>query len=137
MRLWSFFAVTLAALALLAGGPARAQLQRPGGPAIATSLLAEQSHAAPGETLRLAILMQPKPGWHGYWQNPGDAGSEMRIGWSLPSGVVAGRPRYPVPQTLMISGLMNHVYNSDYALLVDMKLPASLPAGTLPIQRRM
>ena len=74
------------------------------------------------------MLMQPKPGWHGYWQNPGDAGLGMGLEWTLPAGAKAGAPQYPVPETLLISGLMNHVYEHDYAVLVPLTLPATARA---------
>jgi DsbC/DsbD-like thiol-disulfide interchange protein/cytochrome c biogenesis protein CcdA len=122
--------VLLAALALLST-PAPAQPA----PAthIAASLIAERA-AKPGETITLAIHMQPAPSWHGYWQNPGDAGFGMRLDWRLPPGAKAGKPRYPVPETLLIAGLMNHVFNRDYALLVPLTVPAGAkPGTTLPI----
>jgi DsbC/DsbD-like thiol-disulfide interchange protein/cytochrome c biogenesis protein CcdA len=99
---------------------------------IAVELIAQP--AAPGEETTLAIHMRPDRGWHGYWLNPGDAGFGMSLDWTLPAGVRAGEPRYPVPQTLLIAGLMNHVFESDYAVLIPLTLPAGLqPGAELPI----
>ncbi|MBT0670392.1 thioredoxin family protein [Novosphingobium profundi] len=95
---------------------------------IAARLLAAPG-AEPGKQTTLAIEMQPEKGWHGYWVNPGDAGLGMRLDWSLPEGAEAGEPLYPVPHTLLVAGLMNHVYESTYAVLVPLTLPASLRAG--------
>ena len=95
---------------------------------ITASLIAE-GPGAPGQTITLAFLMQPKPGWHGYWQNPGDAGLGMGLEWTLPAGGKAGAPQYPVPETLLIAGLMNHVYEHDYAVLVPLTLPANAAPG--------
>lgn len=89
---------------------------------IAAELVAE-GPAEPGETVTLAIHMRPDSGWHGYWLNPGDAGLGMILDWELPSGAQAGEPQYPVPHTLIVSGLMNHVYEDDYAVLVSLTLP--------------
>ncbi|MDR2856808.1 MAG: thioredoxin family protein [Novosphingobium sp.] len=100
---------------------------------IAAELIAESS-GNPGETVMLAIHMRPETGWHGYWLNPGDAGLGMTLAWSVPDGARPGEPLYPVPRTLLISGLMNHVYESDHAVLVPLKLPAGAVPGTvLPI----
>lgn len=100
---------------------------------IATDLVAE-GPAMPGETITLAIRMRPDPGWHGYWSNPGDAGLGMSLDWTLPEGASAGEPDYPVPDTLLISGLMNHVFEHDYAVLVPLTLPANAkPGEALPI----
>jgi DsbC/DsbD-like thiol-disulfide interchange protein len=78
--------------------------------------------------------MRPDEGWHGYWANPGDAGFGMTLKWTLPAGASTGELRYPVPETLIISGLMNHVYEHDYALLLPLTLPAdAVPGARLPI----
>ena len=74
--------------------------------------------------------MTPEKDWHGYWSNPGDAGYGMELDWSLPPGWSVGEPAYPVPQTLLISGLMNHVYEGPYALLVPLAVPEDAVAGT-------
>ncbi len=65
MRVLSFFLVTLVLALLLGPAEARAQLQRPGGNAMSVQLEAETRSPAPGETIKLALRMTPKPGWHG------------------------------------------------------------------------
>ena len=102
---------------------------------IAASLMAE-GPAQAGGTVQLALLMQPGEGWHGYWQNPGDAGLGMSVEATLGGQPVKLVPlRYPVPQVLLVNGLMNHVYEHDYAVLTGVTLPAALPAGTaLPLR---
>lgn len=116
------------ALATPATGPSPAPLN------IAASLAAETRAPAPGQTVTLAIVMRPKPGWHGYWLNPGDAGLGMEAQWTVPNGASVGPLRYPVPSRLLIAGLMNHVYEGPYALLADLKVPANMRAGDpLPI----
>ena len=92
---------------------------------IAATLVIEHPLRA-GAPATLALAMVPEAGWHGYWSNPGDAGFGMSLKWSLPAGAAAGEPLYPVPQTLVVSGLMNHVFEHDYAVLVPLALPAGL-----------
>ena len=100
---------------------------------IAAELVAEGPGEA-GKTVWLAFHMKPAAGWHGYWRNPGDAGLGMNTAWTLPSGAQVGALAYPVPQTLLVSGLMNHVYKGDYAVLVPLILPAgAAPGSRLPI----
>ena len=102
---------------------------------IKASLVAESTVPASGSVVSLAIRMQPEPGWHGYWQNPGDAGLSARLDWHLPNGTTVSTPRYPVPERLIIAGLMNHVFNAEHALLVKFNVPAGLANGTaLPIR---
>ena len=115
-------------LAMLFGTPSLAQSTH-----IAAELVAE-GPAAPGQAATLAFAFRPEPGWHGYWANPGDAGFGMTLKWTLPAGAEAGALRYPVPETLLISGLMNHVYEHAYAVLVPLTLPADAkPGAVLPI----
>ncbi|WP_120077996.1 protein-disulfide reductase DsbD family protein [Aurantiacibacter odishensis] len=83
---------------------------------------------APGEGGQLALDFLPNEGWHGYWRNPGDAGQGMCIDWDLPEGWQAGEPLYPVPQTYITQGLMNHIYEGEHAVL----LPVTVPEGTAP-----
>jgi thiol:disulfide interchange protein/DsbC/DsbD-like thiol-disulfide interchange protein len=117
-------------LALFGAVPAAAQPLAAGGNNIAASLIAESSQPAPGQTVTLAFSFQPRPGWHGYWLNPGDAGAPARVEWQLPTGVEAGALRYPVPTTLVISGLMNHVYEGPHALLTSIRVPPDAAPGT-------
>jgi thiol:disulfide interchange protein/DsbC/DsbD-like thiol-disulfide interchange protein len=126
----------LALLMLFLGGPALGQLPREN--AIAVTLVPEARSVAPGQRVTLAFVMRPRAGWHGYWQNPGDAGIEARVAWQLPQGAAAGSLRYPVPDRLIISGLMNYVFEHDYALLSDLQVPANAAVGaTLPVRARI
>ena len=128
MRWLRFILMALAALL----PPVIAHAQQPN---ITAELVAESERPAPGSIVTLAFRFSPNPGWHGYWKNPGDAGAGMRTEWSLPEGVRAGELRYPVPQTLMIAGLMNYVYEGEHALLVPLSIPAGLAPGTpLPVR---
>jgi thiol:disulfide interchange protein/DsbC/DsbD-like thiol-disulfide interchange protein len=116
------------ALMLGAGLPAAAA-----SPHIQPQLIAE-SAAAPGATVTIAVLMKPSAGWHGYWSNPGDAGQPLVVEWALPKGASVSTLRFPVPGTLLVSGLMNHVYEHDYAVLAELKVPAdAAPGSTLQL----
>ncbi|PXA97277.1 thiol:disulfide interchange protein [Nostoc sp. 3335mG] len=127
-----FWLMTLAALLL--AGPALAQA--PGdGPHVRMKLVPETATPAPGSEVMLAFVSTPEPTWHAYWQNPGDAGIPPKATWTLPAGATAGAIRYPVPERLVIAGLMNYVYEHPFATLVTLKLPAGLAPGTdLPVK---
>ncbi|MEA3009937.1 MAG: hypothetical protein QOJ91_1629 [Sphingomonadales bacterium] len=127
----------LALLLLLCAVSAQAQLP-PGQKAMSVRLVPETTSPAAGSKVTLALVMTPKPGWHGYWRNPGDAGVGARIAWQLPEGAVAGPIQYPVPDRLIIQGLMNYVYEGEHTLLVDLKLPPGLAPGTrLPVRGKV
>lgn len=134
MRIFHVLLMTLALL--LAPAAARAQGAFGGGERhIAAALVAESVAPRPGTGTTIAFAMMPYAGWHGYWENPGDAGLGMTVKWTLPKGVTVGALRYPVPETLIISGLMNHVYEGPYGVLAPLTLAPDVPVGTrLPIR---
>ena len=100
--------------------------------AIQPELVAE-GPVKPGGEVELAIVMHTRQGWHGYWQNPGDAGLPMKVEWKLPPGASVGPLRYPVPVRMTIAGLMNYVYEDTHAILLRMKAPPGA-TGTIPVR---
>lgn len=122
------FAALLALLWLLLASVAQAQGDddfevRYGSENISVDAVA-QGPARPGEDWLVALHFRPSgPEWHGYWRNPGDAGRGMQLDWHLPEGWDAGEPLYPVPKQLVIAGLMNHIYEGEYAILVPVRVP--------------
>ncbi len=121
--------VLLAAPAVAQGTPAAA---RYGDENIAAALFADGAPVA-GREWMLALRFTPKASeWHGYWSNPGDAGQGMRLVLDLPEGWQAGEARYPVPQRLTISGLMNHIYEGPYTVLVPVTVPAGADIRSAP-----
>lgn len=100
---------------------------------VPATLVAEAQQVNAGQSITLAFVMEPKPTWHGYWENPGDAGIGMSFDWTLPAGVTAGKAQFQVPDTLLISGIMNYIYKGDYAVLVNLTLSDDVRPGPLPI----
>ena len=113
----------LALLAVVMPSGVVAQDARFGDDKIAVELRSDGA-PIPGQTWMLALQFTPSSSeWHGYWSNPGDAGQGMSLRLDLPDGWEAGEPLYPVPQTLLISGLMNHIYEGEFAVLVPVQVP--------------
>jgi len=95
---------------------------------IAVELYADGAPVA-GKEWTLALRFTPKgPEWHGYWSNPGDAGAGMQLKLDLPPDWEVGEARYPVPGRLVIAGLMNHIYEGPYTVLVPV-VPGPSVAG--------
>jgi DsbC/DsbD-like thiol-disulfide interchange protein/cytochrome c biogenesis protein CcdA len=128
-RLLRTLCAFLLALTLLVGGayaqtPANASPQN-----VRASIDIETNRPAPGDVVTVAIVMDPKTGWHDYWVNPGDAGTPLELAWQLPNGATAGSVRAPVPETLIVSGFMNHIYKAKHAFLVDVTIPKNAKPG--------
>src|SRR5262249_24294085 len=58
-------------------------------------LVAEESAPRAGKPIWIGLLFHLDPGWHIYWQNPGDSGKPPKVYWELPSGWRAGAIRWP------------------------------------------
>ncbi len=132
-RRFSLVTLLAAVLAFLGVSPLRAEPNH-----IVATLVAESATPAAGKTVMLAVAMQPEPGWHGYWSNPGEAGFEPRFDWTLPKGATTGMVAFPVPHPLVVGGLMNYVFEGPHALLVPLTLPPGLAVGTkLPVALKL
>lgn len=117
--------LAMLALAFVAMSPATAAPTH-----IQAKLVAESAAPAPGGATTLALTMTPEKPWHGYWANGGDAGFGMAVEWNAPEGVTVGAFHYPVPDALILFGMMNHVYEHPYALLADVRIDKSIAPGT-------
>lgn len=92
--------------------------------------------AVPGSTITVALRLVARPGWHTYWQNPGDTGLPTTIAWTLPEGVTAGTIQWPAPEALPVGPLVNYGYKGEVWLLTDIAVPAGFTGDTLPIRAR-
>src|SRR5262249_18534744 len=120
MRIGTTLGKTLALAglaALLWTGSASAG--EPPGPSdlVKAALISETASMAPGETFWVDLRLAVKPGWHVYWQNPGDSGLRTAIDWKLPSGFAAGHIRWPVPEHFVQNGIGNYGYAGTVDLL--------------------
>lgn len=99
-----------------------------------TARLVVERTIAPGSAGDLALVFLPQEGWHGYWRNPGDAGQGMTLKWTLPEGWQVGEPQYPVPQTYVTLGIMNHIFEGEHAVLLPVQVPQTTQPGAYPVR---
>lgn len=102
-------------------------------PHVTLSLVPEHRGAAPGQRLAVAVRFQLEPGWHVYWEHPGQSGIATTIIWSASEGVSFGPVTRPVPELLRIAGIVTHVHHGDLALATSASLPAAPARSPLRI----
>ena len=99
---------------------------------VSTAVVGE---AKPGATVRVAVSFRIHPGWHIYWENPGESGSPTDLAIELPEGCKAperepGKPRIDYPAPLVFShGETTFGYEKEVMLSFPVTLPTDLPAG--------
>ncbi len=115
---------------LLFGGVALAAESEPAGTErVQVRLLSDVSAVAPGEAFSVALEQRIIPGWHTYWQNPGDSGLPTEIQWVLPNGSSAGPIQWPYPHRFDVGPITNYGYSDQVLLLTEIVPPQSLQAG--------
>ena len=93
-------------------------------------LIAEQTTLpADGGTVTVGFYLEPKPNWHAYWSNPGDAGLPPSIRWSLPEDFAATELRFPVPHIIPFVDLVTYGFEEPILLLSEIAVPAGLAPG--------
>jgi thiol:disulfide interchange protein DsbD len=93
-------------------------------PHIEVELVAAQTSIQPGEPSLIGLRMEPDPGWHTYWINPGDSGLTTTFDWTLPDGVQLSEVMWPIPKALPIAHLMNYGYEGNHVLPLQLTVPA-------------
>jgi thiol:disulfide interchange protein len=96
---------------------------------VKAQLAAEAGSTTPGATLWVDLHLEIKPGWHIYWQNPGDSGLPTAIDWDLPPGFSAGHILWPVPEHFVQNGIGNYGYAGSADLLVPIAASKELATG--------
>lgn len=97
---------------------------------IVAELIPETDAIVPGEPLTVCLHLKHDPGWHTYWKNPGLAGVPIKLDWALPAGFEAGEIQWARPQRVKMAIYNTFGYEDEVTLLIDIKTPKSLQAGS-------
>lgn len=82
-------------------------------------------------------VMSLQPGWHVYWQHPGDVGSPPLIDWVLPDGCSVSELLYPPPQKVSMSGYRANGYKGEVVFLARLTIPPAVSGSDLKILARV
>ncbi len=128
IRPWLTLGLALGLPALLAAAPAVAAESLPvRTPHMTATLVSDGDAVQPGQALHLGLRLRMAPGWHTYWQNPGDAGVPPELTLSLPPGAKAGDIEWPTPIRQPEGPVMTYGYTGEVLL------PVAVTAGTGPL----
>jgi DsbC/DsbD-like thiol-disulfide interchange protein len=94
-------------------------------------LVSEEKSIRPRGSFWIGVLFELDPGWHIYWQNPGDSGEPPNIEWRLPPGFRAGAIRWPRPILLGRGSVRDYGYEGQILLMTAVRphYPTATPAA--------
>jgi DsbC/DsbD-like thiol-disulfide interchange protein len=96
-------------------------------PDVKAELIPTKAEISPGGTTLLGVHLKLEPGWHVYWENPGDSGLATTAQVKGPEGFVIGPVLYPVPKRIdQPGGLVCYGYEDSTCLFVEVTAPESL-----------
>ena len=97
------------------------------------SLITESDLISSDETILVGLKFKLNPGWHTYWENPGDAGAGATVVWELPPNFTATEILWPGPKKIPVEPLMTYGYEDEALLLTKITSPKVL---TYPVNIR-
>ncbi|MDO5530848.1 protein-disulfide reductase DsbD [Sutterella sp.] len=95
------------------------------GPHATVEIISAKSALTPQAENRLAVRFTHEEGWHTYWRMPGDAGLPPEFTFTLPPGLKATAPEFPLPERTVTSGLVSFGYGD----VVDFPFRVEVPRG--------
>ncbi len=82
----------------------------------------------------LLVEFDLQPGWHTYWQNPGDSGKPPQFQWHLPDGWQASPIHWLPPKKIPAGPFINYGYKSKAYHLVKIKPNPVTGKGIIQIE---
>lgn len=135
-RYWAPLLVGCAWFFLVAApAPAAAASDRVVTENVTATLVSEHRGVMPGTTALVGLHQDIRPGWHTYWNNPGDSGAPTQIDWQVPDGVSVGPVQWPAPYRIPYDPLVNYGYEDEVLLASAVHVPEDWPVGE-PVRLR-
>src|SRR5690606_15480653 len=97
------------------------------------ALVTDAPAVRPGEPFEVALRLTMEPGWHSYWQNPGDSGLPTEVLWELPPGFEAEPIRWPYPERIEVAPFVSYGYHDEVLLPIRITPPADLGASEVTL----
>lgn len=87
-----------------------------------------------GDVAYVGLWIKLPPGWHSYWENPGDSGSAPILKWDLPEGIEVSEILWPTPQRVEASGLQTFGYSGEVFILQKLIILNTLELKEIPLK---
>jgi thiol:disulfide interchange protein DsbD len=95
------------------------------------ALLANVQSVQPGKSFTVGLRLRMSPGWHTYWENPGESGLATTIRWTLPEGFQAGEIQWPLPEKKIESGdVLTYGYDGETLLMIPITPSPQISPGS-------
>ncbi len=107
---------------------------------IEVELVSETSNVVPGETLWLAIRLDPIEHWHTYWKFGGDSGEATAASeWELPPEASVGDIVWPIPEWTPFPGsdLVTFTYGREVLLPIPVTVAANFSGSSFDIKTKV
>lgn len=93
------------------------------------TLVSAQSAVAAGRPVGLALRFRLSPGWHIYWQNPGDAGQAPQVELHAPAGTTVTDINWPAPRRHVDGTITTFIHEGEVLLPFSLTLPAGIDSA--------
>jgi len=101
---------------------------------VKAELVADTEAVVPGKSFTIGLFLRMVPGWHTYWEFPGDAGIPTELKWKLPPGWKVGEIQWPIPLKLSEPGdIQIYGYHDEVLLMQEITPPASINDPTVKL----
>lgn len=98
---------------------------------VAAELVAD-AQVREGGVSRVGVRLVMAPGWHVYWENPGDSGLATEVLWAAPDSVSIGPLRWPLPERFSSPGEVESFGYADQVLLAsEVRWPDAVVSGAI------
>ena len=107
---------------------------------IEVELISETTNVVPGETLWLAIRLDPAEHWHTYWKFGGDSGVATEASeFQLPAGASAGEIVWPIPEWTPFLGseLVTFTFEREVLLPLPVTVPVNFSGSTFDLKTKI
>jgi len=97
---------------------------------VSAELLVDAARVAPGDYVRIAVLLGLEPSWHISWKNPGDSGAATELSWRAPGSEI-GPVQWPAPRVFReAEGLLTTFGYEDDILLASPAVVSEKATGS-------